>query len=141
MAGFAFCFFVNIRNTWSYIIPGIEGIFAFIMFQMSIVCIASYFISQECFLASKFKIPTLVHIFLIALELLNTWYFKSDSLLATTHSETSNMSTTTSLIEINENGTDWWRIYTKHYLVTIWKIVDLLTEISFLIVCIGCPWT
>jgi hypothetical protein len=141
MAGFALCVFVNIRNMWSYIIPGIESIFAFIMFQISICGIATYFISQECFFARKFRIPVLVHIVLIVLEILNTWYFKSNSLLASFHSESSNMSTTTNLIEIDENNKSWWRIYIKHYFVTIWKIVDLVVEISFLIVCNSCPWT
>ena len=140
MAGAMACVFVNVDNMWSFIIPFFEALLAFVMFQISLVCIISYNISYTCHLASMFKIPVVVHLIFMLLEILNTWYFKSSSMLAFSHAESKNVSSTSYLMELDNHEDQWWRVYVKHYIITTWKIVDFIVEVTFLIMYINCSF-
>lgn len=97
----------------------------------------------DCILGSMFKIPILVHIIMIPINILNTWYFKSDTLLASINSTNSTASVTTTLIDLNNtNDADpWYYIYKKHYLVTLGKLLIFSLDVTFLIYFYDCPWT
>lgn len=143
MPGIVICIFVNQKNLWSMVIPLIESVLAMFMFIMSTMCIIMYFTisKKDCFIASMAKIPAIIHICLFILEFLNGLYFKYDTLAGFTQTTTNTSSSTTLLIESEKENQLWWRVYTKHYLVSAWKLIYISVEITFLCLFSHCPWT